>query len=139
MTVPKEDRNDVARAWIAAGEVNIADVMQAVRDYIAEGAASIGWVLDLEPLNLHSSLPAHLTAEEMTIGELADVADEAGVGWDRVDPIKDARHAVAILTAVVANRTPLTADKARERVRAVTAAQMESAYRIQEQRPADPS
>lgn len=135
-----DDTAEVTAA-IRSGTVNLAAVTDAIRAVIESSDAVLLWEIDCSkiPSLVANGCDVTFGPDDLTLGEQVAVMDDVKVGWESFNPQKNQRHAAAVLTAVLASRTDLPADVARNVVEGVTTGQFDAAYRIVEKRPADPT
>ncbi len=143
---PNPDATADAVKAVKAGKINLADLTAAMRYVIENGGAVVLWELDCGaiPVLADEGLLGNLIIRpgELTIGEQCAIVDDTGQGWDGFNPQTDPRHLRALLTAVLANRNPnIAGDRAKAQAIAdkVTTDEFDAAFRIVEQRPADPT
>lgn len=139
MAGPDKATAEVAAA-IRAAKVDLTEVHAALRAVTQDGTASLEWVLDLDQFGI-DGLAQEITAGTMTLGEMVDVAEATGQGWESIDPINDVRHAHAVLTAITHSRVPSVGSRADAVmiVDKVPVAVFEEAYSLRENKPADPT
>jgi hypothetical protein len=59
-----------------------------------------------------------LREQDMTLGDLEDIEERTGKNWFTINPMRDAKHAVAIVSTMVARETGRDYDEVRAEVRA---------------------
>lgn len=115
-------------AEIMAGSHDIARIQTAVWRFREQQQASIRWVIELPDCPRFGD-------GDLTLAEAAEVEKVARVQWAQIDPLQSASVAQAI--AVVAYRRAGHPDPEKAAAE-LTTNQLIDAYKLEEQRPADP-
>lgn len=145
-TSPDGDSTKDVVKLVKSGKVDLAELTAAMRFVIENGGAVVQWEIDcsqVAALSVDGNLgELVIRPGELKLAEQCDIVDRTGIGWDGFNPQTDPRHARALLATVVQHRNPdIGGDysKAEVIVGDITTDEFDAAFRIVEQRPADPT
>lgn len=140
-TTEHEDDTREAVQAILAGQVNLAEAMQAIRQVIQSSDAVLEWEIDCSKIQVMADhgIDATFSQDDLTLGEQIRIVDDTGIGWGDFSPQNDQRHAAAVLAAYLAGRAGISHDAAKELIEGVTTGEFDNAHTIVEKRPAPPT
>ena len=132
---------DEVLANIAAGNVPIDQVREAMKKCIADRHASIRWTLDTTGFGPAFAEIGAITEGDVTLLEHFDIEAATGLNWatPEIDPVVAPSVAKAILVALLKHRAKLDPAAINEALAPITPDMIADASGSVEVKPADPS
>lgn len=136
-THPNEDTTTEAVKAVKRGDIDLAALTDAMRQIVKAGKAAVAWRLDLDALDV--GLSGEVGPSDLTLAEQLDVLDRSGLPWHMFDPAENQRNAHALLVVLLMSRTGANETAAIKAAGTITTGTWDDAYRLVEERPADPT